>query len=483
MGSTAFFVFSLGLFVFHALWVAFSSNLLPYDEYYHIATIKQYALQWSPFISSQPTEGIFYGDITRLHSYLYHYLMSFPYRFFEQFTQNEDVLLVLLRILNIAMVVGGVVLFRRLFITAGISKRLIHAAVAFFVMTPFVVMLSAQNNYDNLMFLLVPVFFHCAYNIVKKSRLEVLDLLYFTSLGMLITLVKHGFALILLITAIFVLSQLLLHKRKDVLKNIATSVRQAKKSLLIIAAVLLVVSGGLFIERHGINLYRYGTINVSCIELQSQSVCENYSPWRRNNNIKNNPPQDERYGNPVSFAQHWVATIMSGLYAIFANIPKPLTEPDPYGHYVFRPLLPLPVHIAYVVVVLSIVAVIKMRKKVMENQLLKMFLFISVLTLSALFLFNYRTYLNLGRAYALQVRYALPILLPMMVLCAWALNQLFITARYKKQVVVIVLMLYMIGGGAVGWIIRSDSSWYLKNDLVLQVNQSAQEGLKKVIPH
>lgn len=483
--SKTFFVVSLVYFAIHSLWVILSSNLLPYDEYYHIAIIKQYAFQWSPFVSSQPVEGVFYGDITRLHSYLYHYLMSFPYRFLDFFIESETVIIILLRLLNLAMVIGGIILFRRLFLKSGISQRAIHVAIALFVATPFVVILASQNNYDNLMFLLSPLFFMFAYNIISKPKTRMLDVAMFLSIGMMTSLVKHGFTLVFALTGLFILITLYKQKRlQNIFGDMSTSISSLHRPALIAVGLLFVLSTGLFIERHGINLYRYGSINVNCAKVQPVEVCQNYSPWRRNDLMSKIPPETERYGNPLSFTQHWVATIMSGLYANFANIiPKNIDKPDPYGHYVFHPLLWLPVKLGYTALILFVVALVLYRKKRITNKLLKMLAVVSFGMLVVLFLFNYRTYLRLGRAYAIQVRYMFPLLLPVFLIVVSSLNQLMQKVPYKKQIAVITLLLYMVNGGAAGWIIRSDASWYWDNQTIVLANQALRGVLTRFILH
>src|SRR5690606_12313197 len=100
-----------------------------------------------------------------------------------------------------------------------------------------------------------------------------------------------------------------------------------------------------------------------------------------------------------------------------------------------------------------------------------------------LFMFNYTSYQKLGAAYAIQARYTYPLLMPMFVLFAYALNLVKIPRKFKVLLVCIGFLGYAWGGGIVGWIIRSDSLWYRQNPTVISVNENAQKLLKIVVPH
>lgn len=477
-----FFYTATGLFVFHASWLALSSRLLPYDEYYHVGIIKYYANQWSPFISSQPSEVSYLGDITRLPSYLYHYLMSFPYRFISLFTQNEEVITIILRFMNIGLFLAGTIIFRKLFFKAGFSKRLVNIVTAIFLLTPFTVMLAAQNNYDNLVYLLIAVLFWLAYKIISSNKLNAIDLLLFASVGLLGCVVKNSFIVVFAALTFSVLI-MLVKRRSNVFKQIKSSVTKSSKITLILSAILFFIAAGLFTERHVVNVVSNGGYNTRCADVQPFEVCYQYSPWQRGYKIRQNPPATERYGNPLSFAQHWVATNMAGLYPIFANVPQNADPENLYGNYDFRPRLAVLLAVAYIVLVVGSVAIITNLKNIWKSDLLKMSAIASLTLAITLLIFNYNTYLNQGKAYAVQVRYLLPVMFPVMLIFAYALNQQFTKFKYKQLIAVIVLAVYLLWGGVVGWIIRSDTSWWLDNQTVISVNQTAQGVLENIVPN
>src|SRR5689334_19618168 len=77
----------LGFFIFEALWVALSAVYpMAFDEDFHLGVIKIYAHQWLPFLSDNAVNTGQFGALSRDPSYLYHWLMSFPFRLVALFT-------------------------------------------------------------------------------------------------------------------------------------------------------------------------------------------------------------------------------------------------------------------------------------------------------------------------------------------------------------------------------------------------------------
>jgi len=480
-----FFTATLTLFVFNSLWLVLSSNLLPYDEYYHVGIIRFYAQQWSPFINQQPPEMSLYGDITRLSAYLYHYLMSFPYRFFDLFTDSESLIIIGMRLLNVAMVVMGILLFRRLFMQAKVSKPIINVVTLMFIATPIVPVLAAQNNYDNAMFMLTPVVLLLAYRSIT-NKVSARTLLYLGTVGMITTLVKFNFIVIFGAVAGYVGFVLLYRDGLRVFTALKNSFVLSKRAS-IIALVAFVFVLGLFFERTGVNLIRYKQVKVDCAKVQSVEVCSQYSPWRRNQNALTKMPDEPLYGGAVTFTHHWATTIMRGYFAIFANIvPDDANVPDPYGHYVFKKLLPLPIIIGYVLLLAGLGALAFRFKKQWEGSLLtRLTLATSIVLITSLWVFNYTFYLKYGRAYAIQARYIIPLVMPLMVLLTSSLVRVTrdTNLRWARYLLLSLGMLYVVSGGVVGWIIKSNDNWYWDNQVVLQVNRTAKSVLKTIIPH
>ncbi len=485
LSSTKVFIFALALLVFQSTWLALTAIYpLPFDEYYHVGVIKIYAQQWSPFITSQSEAASLYGDITRMPSYLYHYLMSFPYRFFDVFTDSETVLIILLRFINILFVVIAVVLFRKLFIKAGISKRLINVAVLFFVVTPIVPFLAAHVNYDNLMLLLAPIVISAAYSIYKDKRLDAVNLVVFLSVGTAAVMAKNSFMPIMVgMFLIITVSVILKHGRKFMTGFTETwePLSFLKKMILIIA---MLVSVGVVVERYGYNLVTYRSLWPKCEVVQSEDSCKSYMPWYRNNQNRLNPLEEKTYGNPASFTQHWVSKMTRGYFAIFSHTPtNVLVWYEPFGPIVLRSLMPVPIVVAVTAVSASIAMLVINMKKLLASKFWQLMGLTMVGYTLFLWGFNYKGYLGSGYAQAIQARYTYPVLLPGILLLASSWSYLKVKKTYKSALIIIVFLIYFWGGGIAGWIIRSDSLWYWQDSHVISVNQKTQSVLKKVIWH
>ncbi|HXE10103.1 MAG TPA: hypothetical protein VN554_01620, partial [Verrucomicrobiae bacterium] len=108
LGSRRFFWVILALFVIQAAWIALS-GLYPmaFDEDFHLGIIRLYAHHISPFWAGQPPGADAFGAVARDPSYLYHYLMSFPYRLSGLFTHDQTLQILWLRAINIALFTAG----------------------------------------------------------------------------------------------------------------------------------------------------------------------------------------------------------------------------------------------------------------------------------------------------------------------------------------------------------------------------------------
>src|ERR1700685_4444033 len=113
LGSKWFYRFILVFFVFESAWIAFSA-VYPqaFDEDFHFGLIKVYSNFWLPFLTHQPAGANAFGAVARDPSYLYHYLMSFPYRIFAYFVHTQTAQIIFLRLIDIGFFAIGLVLFR-----------------------------------------------------------------------------------------------------------------------------------------------------------------------------------------------------------------------------------------------------------------------------------------------------------------------------------------------------------------------------------
>lgn len=485
-GTVKFFTIALIVFVLQCLWLAFSAIYpLPFDEYMHYGIIKIYALQWSPIIANQPASASLYGDITREPSYLFHYILSFPYRVFEFFVQNEQTLVIFLRLLNIGVFVAGVFLFRRLFIKWGLSKRVINVSTLIFLSTPIVPFLAAHINRDNLLFLLTPAFLICASNLLGRldSKERLANTLSFLSIGMLTSLVKNEFLPIFFISGIFILVISLKRKRTNLTKrNLQKTKLSLKDPKIFLLLFLLIISLILFTERHALNFIKYGSVVPKCQQIQTVETCSEFMPWYRNNRIRENPPAEYPYGNPVSFMQHWASKMTRGYYAIFSHTPtEVISSHEPFGPIVIKPLLPLPIVVGYIGFLIGVICVAVNYRTLIKNKYLIFIMLLVVSYIVILLGYNYKGYLVLKSAQAIQARYTIPLLLPMIAVLTYAASLTIKRLIVRQVLLVTVIATYVWGGGIVGHLIRADETWYWQNPTVIKVNQNVQSVLRKIV--
>ncbi|MCA9308897.1 hypothetical protein KC973_00820 [Candidatus Saccharibacteria bacterium] len=479
-----FFYGVLALFAVHTLWLVFSSNLLPFDEYYHVGIIDFYAKQWSPIITWQPPEMSVYGDVTRLSAYLYHYLMSFPYRFVGLFTDSQTIQIIVLRIMNLGMVVTGIVLFRKLFRLAKISDGISNVATLVFVMTPIVPLLSAQNNYDNAMFMLTPLVLLYALKSIQKP-LKATNLIWLVTLGMVATLIKFNFIVIFGAVVGFVLLSLFVQYKLKLWVKLKKSFKPGGRVLVVALAASGVVTL-LFAERVGYNVIKYHEVKVSCDSVQSVEVCEQYSPWRRNKNALADKTGELPYGGVTGFSVHWVKTITKGYFAVFANIiPDNLNKPDPYGHYEFAGLARSSYFVGRILLAAGLLALLVALPQLLKNSQFNRLILLSFAGLvMSLWVFNFAFYLKYERAYAIQARYILPLVLPMLVVMGQAIRIVSAKKRmgWLASVMGILIVAYCLWGGSTVWVARSRDNWYWPSQQVRDFNNLVQEYLEPITP-
>src|SRR5665213_1702427 len=198
IGSRTFFRGVPLLLVLQAAWIALSGRYpMAFDEDFHLGIIRLYAHHLGPFWSGQPANADMFGAVARDPSYLYQYLMSFPYRLISLFTSDQTIQVLILRAINIGLFSSGVVLYRRLGLKTGASTALVNICTLLFILIPITPLLAAQINYDNLLLpasaitLLLAVNFEAF--LAKHKRLNVKILLQLLIACLLTSLVKYAF--------------------------------------------------------------------------------------------------------------------------------------------------------------------------------------------------------------------------------------------------------------------------------------------------
>lgn len=478
LGSRRFFYGVIIFFVFEALWVAFSAIYpMAFDEDFHLGVIRIYSQQWSPFLAGQPEGANVFGALAADPSYLYHYLMSFPYRFITLFTDNIMTQVIILRLMNVAMITFGVVLFRRLLLKTGLSMALSNTALLLFALIPAVPLLAGQINYDNLLVLLLAWICLLVFDVTQSFRDRKVDI---TKLGvltialMLTSLVKYAFLPMALAVVAYLLYLAFICFRRSgpVFKQAVTkSYIKISRGVKIALLAALVVSGGLFVQRYGVNIVTYGHPVPSCDAVIGIDACMEYGPWGRNYLYAADKPAFD--SNPVAYTWVWIQSLH---YRLFFMVNGP-------PNYINYPPVLLPSAAAVMIAIFGVLALPLYWREVFKNRPFFVFLLCMALVYAGfLWADHYGQYLETGRPVAINGRYLIPLLLPLAALLGRALSIAFRSwPKAKSWAAVLVIVLFIQAGGMFSFILRSDASWYWPNRAVVLVNETAQKVLAPVI--
>lgn len=479
LASNGFFWGIIVFFIFEALWLVFSAAYpLAFDEEFHFGVIQIYARDWSPFLAGQPAGADAFGALARDPSYLFHYLMSFPYRLITLLTDNQVVQVIVLRLLNVAMFTGGLILFKRVLRQAGTSAALSHTALAIFVLVPIVPYLAATINYDNFLFLLLPWLLLLAFRLVtsvRRKQVDVKTLAMFGIVSMLLALVKYAILPLLLgiVVCLAVAALRLFRGRYGHLLALAgTSFRRISMGAKALLMIAFVVTFGMFFQRYGINLISYGSPAPSCDAVLSVERCQAFGPYARDTVLTQT--KDQPGADPIAYTEEWLWGMWHRSFFAVSG---------PGNDYATRWQLPIPSSAAIALAVISVLAVLARFRRVFRRQpLLQMLAAAILLYLAALWLTLYGYYLYTGEPVAINGRYLLPILLPLATIMGQGISLLLRRCpAVKAYAAALAILLFVYGGGVSTYIIRSEQTWLWQNGIVLEINAAARAVLSLII--
>lgn len=475
LSSKKFFYVVIGTLFIQAAWFALTAQYpMAFDENYHFGIIQIFSHQLSPFITNVPADSAVYGEITRFSSYLYHYLMSFPYRLIAFFVHDQTSQIIILRFLNIAIFIGGMYLFRNLFKRLNISNGLINFSLLMLALIPIVPFLAATISYDNLIFLLVPLIItltlNCRDEIVKHKKIPSSSFILLLVVGMLGSLVKYPFLPIFAATVIYLLIIFIRTSSKTkLLKTMFNSFNSSKKWIKIALVTSLVISGGLFAERYGENLIQYHSLEPDCGKIQSVDYCIQFGPWGRNYRIAANvAATNPTFDPPIYlFVPYWFGNMAHRLYfAINYDYSSKLP-------------LPIPITIASMICIGGLILWMLYQRIIIRNdRRLLLLLAVILLYVGAIFYTNFTSYLQYRTMLAINGRY-LVMILPLVFVLIGLSYRNFINDKFKIHAKLaktlfsfIVILLMLQGGGALTHLSRGQSSWYWQNKSVIDFNTS-----------
>lgn len=478
--SRLFLGIILGFFIFEALWFVFSAVYpMAFDEDFHFGLIKLYSHYWLPFFSHQPPGADQFGAVFRDPSYLYHYLMSFPYRFIALFVHSETMQVITLRLLNVTMFTGALLLYRKMLLGLKASKALVHVTLAIFILIPIVPQLAAHINYDNLFILLLPLLCMSAFALLrdfKKQQVNALALLVFVILAMVLALVKYPGLPIILAAVLFLAAYVTLAfegRFGRLVRRAVLGFKMANRRVMALLVVALIVVLGLFAQRYGVNLVRYHNPVPDCGKVMTVKQCSAYSPWYRDYVYKQSK-SEAFHASPLRYMWLWLWGMWHRLF---------FAVNGPSSNFTNYDQLPAP-GLAAILLAASLGTVVVWWRRIFRSDATAAFcMTVAVGYIAVLWLNGYADYSRVGEPIAINGRYLLPVLPLMAVPLGRGIKytlQRFKVEWSKPFLALVALLLLLHGGGVFTFILRSDDSWYWPNKTVQKVNNTARKVLAPV---
>ncbi len=486
LGSNWFFVFIIIFFSIQTIWIALSAIYpMLFDEEYHLGIIDIYSRQFSPFIYTQPPEASFHGDITRYGSYMFHYLMSFPYRLTQLFNLDLQSTIVAMRLVSIGFVVAGLFVFRAFLLRAGLTKSLAHLAIGFFTLIPLVPFAMSQINYDSLAFLLIAAIFYLAIRSTQTSNKQIHWIVGLLSVSALACLVKFTILPIAFSTVLFVIIMLCKKHKKQTLIYIRKQISSLPKLQLIGLSLLFIFAVGMFGERYATNIVKYQTIEPKCDRIHSRDSCIQYTVWRRDTTWKaNNDAINKPRDNPFQYtSSYWAPHIFNDFFVTAAFVYQTDKEleirylPTTMKASAGNPLLR---YAGWVMFAISVVVLAVSWRKLPLAAFRYIVLMTVLIYAVSLWSRNYSDYINIGAGTAAQGRYFIPLLIPIFAMVGLAFRHYLVRIRYQLAFLLTCGLLLSQGGGVATYILYSNTQWYWpeQRKMINDINTNARKILR-----
>jgi hypothetical protein len=465
LASDYFFLASLVLFVIACGWVALASLYpMAFDEEFHYGLIQIYATSWLPYGIEHTADMAQFGPATADASYLFHYLMSFPYRVLNGIGLPDVAIVIILRLLNLGFVVAGVVLFKRALLRAGASVIITHVGLFMFLLIPTLTMLAAQINYDNLLFLVIA---WCVLLVVTMTNGMLRDGKVLLRESVLLAVavligmsIKYAFlpvaaALFIWLVMVFTFS---MSKRRVGMSAIMHDIR---KQFFTISTRTRVALAGLavlslfFASHYVVNALTYGSPIPSCEQVFTEQECTAYGPWNRNRNyVADRSPNFVPLSYPEYMVTEWAPGMTGRLTFALAGKTN--------GFQTKEPLPVVIIGFIILTIISSVCLVIQMvRRRVTWLTwltLLMFFVYIAVLSFQL-----YGDYVETAKPVAINGRYLIPLLPLVSVVLIQAIRGVLarVPSTYLAAASAALLLLFIIGGAGAGtYIVQSEQHWF-----------------------
>lgn len=499
--SPKFFYIILVIFLLQAVWVAVTARYpQAFDESYHFGLIQLHAKQLLPFFNHQPANSSVFGPIIHDPSYLYHYLLSFPYRVLVALHTSQLTQVICLRLINVTIFVTGILVYRRLFNELRIGIGLRNIVLFFFVLLPVVPILAGQINYDNLMFLLTGLIFLYDLRFMRWLRddhqrtaaFPILLLLQIVVIGAAGSIVTFAFAPLFLATMIALGYLTFRHYRSFQLitqdascptkVSLHNRIDLTHRTSLLIFTVLAIVFVLLCIERYGYNIVAYHSPVPTCNEVLTLEECQSYAPWDRDYLFETTKSATSIVGT-VAYPLVWVHRIV---YETMFTITSYFEANGTVG---YTTALPIGVgdFTAWTIIIIGGLLAIIYGRQVFAAKPLRVLLAIIGFYTLILFLQNFSSYRHTGEVVSVHGRYFVAVYPLLLLVLGLAFEACFRQYNTKLNTLkipfsVIIIVLFLQGGGISVWNIRSDDSWFIQQSQpAIKFNRAARTVLDHLI--
>lgn len=473
IASNKFFYAILVITLLQALWFVFSFQPAIYDEPKHLTRIMIHAEQVDPFLGEQRTEWDHTGAVTRDGSFMYYYLMSWPYRLVDFFTDNTAAQIIVLRMLNTALFMVGLVVMRRaLRAVKGFTPSVVNLSLLFFVLTPAAGLMAGTINYDNLVLpifaalLLYSVRFHSSLESDKKVRTDLLLLI--AALSMFISVVKWT-AIALAIPIVLYICWALIRKYKTkTIKELIIGLWPLSRARLVFLGAGIILAAVPFIERPVMNTLTYGNPSPDCNLVMSNDRCRQYWDHRVYDDILINKDPQFR---PVDIVQ----------YTIVHWIPKMTTTMTNMLERGWSSQLPIAVAVYNLAFVLGGILILLTIRNILALNTRNMLFIVAVGYTAILVFTEYKIYVDYGQPGAIRARYLVPILPIMFVFVAYATKVAL--GRFKDALTItpmVIVLLLTQGGSVVTWLLTTPDDLYWNKQMV-EMNRGFKEVARPLV--
>jgi hypothetical protein len=464
LGSNKLLYIILFLFILQACWIAASFNYpLKFDENTHFTAVKIYSTQFTPGIDYMaPPDNIYSikGAAT-----VYHYILSYPYKFIRTITDSFYYQIIFLRFLNILMVALGLYLFARLFRMIKINQSYINICIFLFILLPIVPFLAAHINYDNMLFPLTAGYFILAVSILNKVKIHWAGYAYLMSLGLFTCLIKFTFLPVFVASLVFIGTYKWRKHGKQFPNKFISSFKSfsLKSSILPLCAILILTL--LFVMTIGLNIVHYGHIKPSCQQVESISACSNDNSIKRG--VLTYQTRNQRPLDLKSFTFGWYNR-MTNKQLSFSRLNKPLPIIDIF---------------TFIGPIIGFIGLLYAWRFLDKNIGWYFLIFMALSLIISLFLFNLKGYLRVHNYNANQARYLLTIWPILIVLFVVAYGYILRKNLLLKALVLFcILLIFSQGGGVITHIINSGpTKYYWHKSKIISVNKQIHKVVKPIV--